>query len=79
MVTFTVYKGSENGNIVKSTTTREIGPDEVLIKVTHSGVCGTDEHHRHRDIVLGHEGAGVIEVNRYLSVPLRESLYSNTN
>jgi threonine dehydrogenase-like Zn-dependent dehydrogenase len=63
MPTFTVFKGSENGDIVESTTTREVRPDEVLIKVTHSGVCGTDEHHSHRDIVLGHEGTGVIEVN----------------
>jgi threonine dehydrogenase-like Zn-dependent dehydrogenase len=63
MPTFTVFKGSENGDIVKSTTTREVRPDEVLIKVTHSGVCGTDEHHRYRDIVLGHEGTGVIEAS----------------
>jgi threonine dehydrogenase-like Zn-dependent dehydrogenase len=63
MPTFTVFKGSENGDIVKSTTAREVRPDEVLIKVTHSGVCGTDEHHRHRDIVLGHEGTGIIEVS----------------
>lgn len=63
MVSFTVFKGSQNGKIVKSTTTREVGPDEVLIKVTHSGLCGTDEHQRHRDIVLGHEGSGVIEVS----------------
>jgi D-arabinose 1-dehydrogenase-like Zn-dependent alcohol dehydrogenase len=63
MVSFTVFKGSENLDIVKSTTTREVAPDEVLIKVSHSGVCGTDEHHRHRNIVLGHEGAGIIEVS----------------
>ena len=62
MVSFTVFKGSQDGSIVKSTTSREVRPDEVLVKVTHSGVCGTDEHHRHRDIVLGHEGTGTIEV-----------------
>jgi len=64
MVSFTVFKGSQNGKIIKSTTTREVGPDEVLIKVAHSGLCGTDEHQRHRDIVLGHEGCGIIEVSR---------------
>ncbi len=63
MVSFTVFKGSQNGKIIKSTTTREVGPDEVLVKVTHSGLCGTDEHLRHRDIVLGHEGSGIIEVS----------------
>lgn len=62
MVDFTVFKGSKEGKIVQSTTTRDIKADEVLIKVTHSGLCGTDEHYRHADIVLGHEGAGVVEV-----------------
>ncbi|KAF8864935.1 putative NADP-dependent alcohol dehydrogenase C 2 [Acephala macrosclerotiorum] len=61
MVEFTVFKGSKEGKIVESKTKRELGPDEVLVKVTHSGVCGTDEHYKHQDMVLGHEGAGVIE------------------
>jgi len=42
MVEFTVFKGSKEGKIVKSTTKRELGADEVLIRVTHSGLCGTD-------------------------------------
>jgi threonine dehydrogenase-like Zn-dependent dehydrogenase len=63
MVSFTVFKGSKDGKIVESTTTREVKPDEVLVKVTHSGLCGTDEHCRHRDMALGHEGAGIIEVH----------------
>jgi hypothetical protein len=41
MVEFTVFKGSEEGKIVKSTTKRDLRADEVLIKITHSGVCGT--------------------------------------
>ncbi|KAE8445325.1 hypothetical protein EG329_013563 [Mollisiaceae sp. DMI_Dod_QoI] len=61
MVEFTVFKGSKEGKIVQSTTKRELKPDEVLIKVTHSGLCGTDEHYKHEDMVLGHEGAGVVE------------------
>lgn len=63
MPEFTVYKGSKNGSIVKSTTKKDVGYDEVLIRVTHSGVCGTDEHYKHQEgMVLGHEGVGVIEV-----------------
>jgi D-arabinose 1-dehydrogenase-like Zn-dependent alcohol dehydrogenase len=62
MVEFTTFKGSKEGKIVESKTTKEVGPDEVLIKVTHSGLCGTDEHYKCADMVLGHEGAGVIEV-----------------
>ena len=63
MVEFTVFKGSKEGKIIKTTTQKELKPDEVLIKVTHSGLCGTDEHYKHEDMGLGHEGAGVIEVN----------------
>ena len=61
MVEFTIFKGSKQGKIIKSTTQKELKPDEVLIKVTHSGVCGTDEHFKHTDMALGHEGAGVVE------------------
>lgn len=36
MVQFTVFKGSKEGKIVKATTTREVGANEVLVKITHS-------------------------------------------
>jgi threonine dehydrogenase-like Zn-dependent dehydrogenase len=62
MVSFTVFKGSPDGSIVETTTTKEVGPDEVLVQTTHSGVCGTDEHQRHKGIGLGHEGVGVVKV-----------------
>jgi threonine dehydrogenase-like Zn-dependent dehydrogenase len=65
MVEFTVFKGSKEGKIIKSTAQRELKPNEVLIKVTHSGLCGTDEHYRHEDMGLGHEGAGIIEVKSF--------------
>jgi D-arabinose 1-dehydrogenase-like Zn-dependent alcohol dehydrogenase len=62
MPTFTVFKGSKDGKIVKSETTRpDLKNDEVLVKVTASGLCGTDEHYRHADMALGHEGAGVVQ------------------
>jgi len=62
MPTFTVFKGSEGGKIVQSQTTRpDLTDDQVLIKITASGLCGTDEHYKGADIVLGHEGAGVVE------------------
>jgi aryl-alcohol dehydrogenase len=43
------------------------GPDEVLVRVTHAGVCHTDlSCHEgliptRKPVVLGHEGAGVVE------------------
>jgi D-arabinose 1-dehydrogenase-like Zn-dependent alcohol dehydrogenase len=59
-VDFTIFKGSATGDIVESKGTRTPGPTEVSVKITHCGVCGTDEHYRHVDQGLGHEGVGVI-------------------
>jgi len=61
--TATVFKGSKSGNVVKDTVTRTtaLGPNDVAISMTHSGVCFTDLHHIHDDMVLGHEGVGVVE------------------
>ncbi|KAJ4372995.1 hypothetical protein N0V83_003286 [Neocucurbitaria cava] len=62
MPSFTVYKGSKEGKIVKSETKKpDLTDDQVLVKVTASGLCGTDEHYKSADMVLGHEGAGVVE------------------
>jgi S-(hydroxymethyl)glutathione dehydrogenase/alcohol dehydrogenase len=46
---------------------REPGPDEVLVAMAAVGICGTDLHQvkgefqRPTPMVLGHEGAGVVE------------------
>jgi D-arabinose 1-dehydrogenase-like Zn-dependent alcohol dehydrogenase len=62
MPSFTVYKGSKGGKIVKAQTDRpDLQNDDVLVKVTASGLCGTDEHYKEVDMGLGHEGAGVVE------------------
>ncbi|KAB8300407.1 hypothetical protein EYC80_000585 [Monilinia laxa] len=63
MPTFTVFKGRADGTPVKSTTTKpdELKGDSVLVKITASGVCGTDLHHKGDDMVLGHEGVGIVE------------------
>ncbi|KAJ0420223.1 chaperonin 10-like protein [Aspergillus carlsbadensis] len=72
MPSFTVFKGHESGNPVKSTTTKpdELTEDYVLLRVTASGLCGTDLHCRHTDMALGHEGIGIVEAvgpsTRYL-------------
>lgn len=60
--TFTVYRGSKDGSIVKSSTHQDnLQGDQVFLKITHSGLCGTDEHYRSADQVLGHEGAGIVQ------------------
>jgi D-arabinose 1-dehydrogenase-like Zn-dependent alcohol dehydrogenase len=59
-IEFTVFKGSKTGEIIEGTGAREPGATEAIVKITHCGVCGTDEHYRHADQGLGHEGIGTI-------------------
>jgi D-arabinose 1-dehydrogenase-like Zn-dependent alcohol dehydrogenase len=58
---FTVFKGSESNQVVRGTIEKKVAPNEVFIKVTHSGLCGTDCHYKHAAMALGHEGVGVVE------------------
>ncbi|KAK9365298.1 GroES-like protein [Lipomyces kononenkoae] len=61
LVTFDVYRGSKSGQPIRQRVTRDLQPNEVFIRITHSGVCGTDEHWLHSEIALGHEGIGIIQ------------------
>lgn len=62
MPAFTVFRGSESGAIKRATTTLPaLSGDQVYLKVTASGLCGTDEHFRKSGIVLGHEGTGIVK------------------
>lgn len=62
MPAFTVFKGSKDGSIVESRTSLPaLCNDQVLIRVTASGLCGTDVHYRQVEQGLGHEGVGVVE------------------
>ncbi|SPO01836.1 probable NADP-dependent alcohol dehydrogenase [Cephalotrichum gorgonifer] len=63
MPDFTVFKGAKDGSPFKTTTSKPDGltGDQVVVRVTASGVCGTDLHYKHADMVLGHEGVGVVE------------------
>lgn len=63
-IEYAAFKGSATGKITKASITRgPLEPHEVQVKILYSGLCGTDEHMRHNDQVLGHEGVGeIIEV-----------------
>ncbi|KAK7937210.1 chaperonin 10-like protein [Apiospora aurea] len=63
MPSFTVFKGQKDGIPRQSTTTKpdELTGDNVYVRITASGVCGTDLHYKRQDMVLGHEGIGVVE------------------
>lgn len=53
--------GGPDGKIRVKSATRTIGDVEVVVRVTHSGVCGTDAHDRASGCGLGHEGVGIVE------------------
>jgi len=60
----TVYKGSKEGKIIRSQShgdSLNLKPDEVLLGITHAGLCGTDQHYKTDDMVLGHEGVGIVQ------------------
>ncbi|KAL1748596.1 chaperonin 10-like protein [Schizophyllum fasciatum] len=59
-IDYTVFKGSSSGQVYKSTASRQLKADDVVVKITHSGLCYSDVHFKHRDMVLGHEGVGVV-------------------
>ncbi|CAD0045917.1 unnamed protein product [Aureobasidium pullulans] len=57
---YTVFKGSESGAIKEATNTKDaLKGDQVYLRVTASGLCGTDLHYRKADMALGHEGVGI--------------------
>ena len=61
-IKYDVYKGSKDGKIHKELIERaDLRPEEVLVRMEASGVCGTDQHMKHSDVALGHEGVGVVE------------------
>jgi Zn-dependent alcohol dehydrogenase len=54
---------------VEEVTVDDPGPGEVLVRIAASGICGSDLHVLHgrtnagvHPVVLGHEGAGTVEV-----------------
>ncbi len=57
----TYLAGTPDGKIVQKTAVRAISGVEVLVRVTHSGLCGTDVHDVVSGCGLGHEGVGIIE------------------
>jgi D-arabinose 1-dehydrogenase-like Zn-dependent alcohol dehydrogenase len=62
MPSFTIYTGSPSGDIKSATVTKpELTGDQIYIRLTASGLCGTDMHFRRASSCLGHEGCGIVE------------------
>lgn len=57
----TICYDSELKDFVWKPAEISLGPNDVLIKTTHSGLCTTDVHAKEKGCGLGHEGIGFIE------------------
>lgn len=60
---YTVYRGLEGKITPTKSTIPNLGSKDVLIKITHSGVCYTDREYFRggAPFALGHEGVGIVE------------------
>jgi D-arabinose 1-dehydrogenase-like Zn-dependent alcohol dehydrogenase len=57
-----VYRGVEGtGKKVPLELPTTLGPKEILLKITHASLCGTDLHFLTSGMALGHEGVGIVE------------------
>lgn len=56
-----VYRGIEGAVKKVPDELPELGPQDVLIKITHASLCGTDVHMIPHGMALGHEGVGIVE------------------
>ncbi|KAI7758881.1 hypothetical protein LZL87_009876 [Fusarium oxysporum] len=58
MPSITVYRGTPSGRVQEGTVPPRGPPKvhQVTVRITHSGLCGTDEYYKCQDMVLGHEG-----------------------
>jgi threonine dehydrogenase-like Zn-dependent dehydrogenase len=70
---FLVFKGTPSGKLVGTYVPRK-KPEgaQVLVEIHSSGFCYTDVHYLQQDMVLGHEGVGVVKelgpMARYLKM-----------
>ncbi|KAK0622855.1 chaperonin 10-like protein [Immersiella caudata] len=60
---YTIYRGKDGKVTSDTVTIPEPGPHDVIVRITHSGVCYTDfEFFRlGAPLALGHEGVGIVE------------------
>lgn len=60
---YSIYKPKDNAIVESKVQIPTLGPKDVLIRITHSGVCYADASFAKRGlaIALGHEGVGVVE------------------
>lgn len=58
---YSVYRGVEGAVKKSPAKLPSLGPKDILVKITHSGLCGTDLAFLPYGLALGHEGVGIVE------------------
>jgi D-arabinose 1-dehydrogenase-like Zn-dependent alcohol dehydrogenase len=60
---YEIFRHIDGGITKTSTKIPDLGPKDVLVKITHSGVCFTDREFARfgAPLSLGHEGVGIVE------------------
>ena len=59
--TYNVFRGQEGVIKAAPTPLPSLGAKDVLIRITHSGLCASDTAYIGYGVALGHEGVGVVE------------------
>lgn len=57
----TVYRGVDGAVKSNQSDLPTLGPLDVLVKITHASLCGTDLGYMPYGIALGHEGVGIVQ------------------
>ncbi|KAF7321860.1 hypothetical protein MKEN_00707900 [Mycena kentingensis (nom. inval.)] len=60
-IDYTFFKGSPNGYEEAAMKVEALEPMQVLVKVTHAGICGSDVLYQPAPIAQGHEGVGTVQ------------------
>lgn len=60
---YTLYRAVDGKLVATTAKIPKLGPHDALVRITHSGVCHTDEvfFNGGANMALGHEGVGVVE------------------
>jgi D-arabinose 1-dehydrogenase-like Zn-dependent alcohol dehydrogenase len=60
---YTVFRGIDKKVTATKTTVPALGPKDILVRITHAGVCHTDAlfFENGAPLALGHEGVGIVE------------------
>lgn len=62
MASNTVFRGLEGkAKPVPLALPTDLKPKEILLKITHASLCGTDVHLLPFGCALGHEGVGIVQ------------------